>query len=232
MTQLLKAIARQIPHPHRQRQEDWLTGFERKCRTTTPRWWALTCRSKSAGSGAAGWPPKPPRAGSASLSDGPPVEGRAVQRSQCVADVHLHPRSHQADGATVAADLPSPKIWEWEAQSILRRLRPPMRNGCYLRLGLDDHGLAVVSYFQEVDGPAQVELLAMGVASRARGSGGEVAKAMFEDTLDMIVARGFDTRKSWWRPRCSRRTGRAGVCAAMLASSCWAKVRPGWRSGG
>lgn len=88
-----------------------------------------------------------------------------------------------------------PKLWEFEAQQMIRALEAPGAGSSHhLRVGEDDEGLAAVSYFEFLDGPAYVDLIVGGIATRLRGKGGGYADEMMEDTLDVITVAALGAR--------------------------------------
>lgn len=75
---------------------------------------------------------------------------------------------------------------------MIRALRPPSSKSPFrMRVGEDAEGLAAVSYYQELDGPSDIDLIVGAVATRLRGKGGGYADEMLEDTLDSITARAL-----------------------------------------
>jgi len=84
------------------------------------------------------------------------------------------------------------KPWELRVQSKLRAGRPPVEPPEYMIVGLDEHGLAAVLTYRELDGPAQVELAIGAVALRCRGKGGGYADEMLEEGLDRIAERAYN----------------------------------------
>lgn len=89
-----------------------------------------------------------------------------------------------------------PKFWELEVQSAIRGLEPPYKYPKRLLIGTDAQGIGAVSHYEEVDGPARVELSLMAVSTRLRNQGGGYADEMFRVTREIIEARaierGFD----------------------------------------
>jgi hypothetical protein len=85
-----------------------------------------------------------------------------------------------------------PKWWELEVQSAIRGLEPPYRYPKQLLIGLDDLGIGAVSYYEEIDGPARVELGLMAVATRLRNQGGGYADEMFRVTQEIIEAHAIE----------------------------------------
>lgn len=86
-----------------------------------------------------------------------------------------------------------PRWWEWEVQSAIRGLEPPYTYPKQMLVGLDDHGIGAVSFYEELDGPGAVELSLMAVATRLRNQGGGYADEMFRVTLEEIEARAIQT---------------------------------------
>jgi len=85
-----------------------------------------------------------------------------------------------------------PRMWEYAVQSKLRRLRPPLAPPEFMLTGHDEHGLAAVVTFEELDGPAQVELCLAAIARRLRGKGGGYADEMLTRALDAITTRAVE----------------------------------------
>lgn len=85
-----------------------------------------------------------------------------------------------------------PKWWELEVQSAIRGLEPPYAYPRQLLVGLDRKGVAAVSYFEEVDGPARVELSLMALATRLRSKEKGHAEEMFRVTRELIENRAIE----------------------------------------
>lgn len=86
-----------------------------------------------------------------------------------------------------------PRMWEYEAQSWLRSLRPPHPLPKRLLVGLDADGLAAAIHWEEVDGPSYVDVIVAGVALRCRRQGGGFADEMMEQALDAMTARVIES---------------------------------------
>lgn len=85
-------------------------------------------------------------------------------------------------------------MWEYEVQSALRNMSLPARLPRQAFLLEDLDGIAAVSHWQEVDGPAVVEIREMAIAFRHRRQGGRVADELMAHTLDEITARAIDSQ--------------------------------------
>jgi len=83
-------------------------------------------------------------------------------------------------------------MWEYEVQSALRNMSLPARLPRQAFLLEDIDGIAAVSHWLEVDGPAVVEVREMAVALRHRRDGGQVASELMAQTIDEITARAIE----------------------------------------
>lgn len=84
-----------------------------------------------------------------------------------------------------------PRVWEYDAQQIIRSCRPPLARGRSLWVGVDPAGLAAALVWTEVDGPGFVHLDVFGVATRHRRSGGAVAREGMRLVLGEIKRRAY-----------------------------------------
>jgi hypothetical protein len=83
-----------------------------------------------------------------------------------------------------------PKQWELDVQQFIRGLRPPVGPDEMLLIGEDASGIAAVSLsWVPPQDPSVVKLLAIAVAARFRGKGGEYADEALQTTLDVIEER-------------------------------------------
>lgn len=85
-----------------------------------------------------------------------------------------------------------PGWWEYEVQGSIRRLQPRGPVSRFVRLGFDHEGLAAVSVWQELDGPAEVEWQLGAVAARLRHKGGGYADELCRDTFDELTAHALE----------------------------------------
>lgn len=77
-------------------------------------------------------------------------------------------------------------------QSKIRTANPACRPPEYLQLGWDDEGIGAAIFWEELDGPGQVELHVAAVALRYRRRGGGVADEMMTHTLDALTTRALE----------------------------------------
>jgi GNAT superfamily N-acetyltransferase len=77
-----------------------------------------------------------------------------------------------------------PAWWEYEVQANVRELPIPPGVGEVILLGWIGGELVAVSWFEETDGPAQVDLLFMAVDLKHQGSG--ISRQMCERTLQEV----------------------------------------------
>lgn len=103
-----------------------------------------------------------------------------------------------------------PDWWEYEVQQEIRSFRPPLGRGRHLWLGYDDEGLAAVITWQELDGPAEVELEYGAVALRHRRVGGGYADELSQVLFDEVTARAIE----------------GGVAAVSMTAYVWNQNRP------
>ena len=73
--------------------------------------------------------------------------------------------------------------WELDVQSAVRSRRPPYQPPLFMIVGLDGEGIAAAAIYEELDGPAVVQVQFMAVALRCRGRGGGTADEMFGEIL-------------------------------------------------
>jgi hypothetical protein len=70
---------------------------------------------------------------------------------------------------------------------MVRSYRPPHRHSKVLLVGEDADGIGAVSAYEELDGPAHIELSLMAVALRLKGQ--RIGDEMAEFTLQTVVQR-------------------------------------------
>lgn len=63
---------------------------------------------------------------------------------------------------------------------------------CFMLVGRDRHGIGAVAFWEELDGPAQVEFRVGAVASRYRNRGGGWADEMFTKVLDEVTTKAME----------------------------------------
>lgn len=87
-----------------------------------------------------------------------------------------------------------PRLWELKVQSKIRTLAKHVRFPApgYVLLGHDPDGLAAVAYYEEQDGPAEVEIHLAAIALRLRRKGGGCADEMVTGLLDRLTARAIE----------------------------------------
>lgn len=84
-----------------------------------------------------------------------------------------------------------PLWWEREVQKRIRDLRPPYDVPEHMLVGVDDEGIAAVSYFVEAGGADVVHLTYVAVALRWRHQGSEVARELVSQTFDHVTSRAI-----------------------------------------
>lgn len=72
-------------------------------------------------------------------------------------------------------------------------MKPPYPPPMYLLLGRDAEGIGAVVFYEELDGPSQVEVWIGAVALRYRRRGGGWADEMMSMVLDSITSRALET---------------------------------------
>ncbi len=86
-----------------------------------------------------------------------------------------------------------PRKYELEVQSAIRsRINPPCQLPNHCLLGWDGDELAAVAFYEELDGPAQVEVHAVAVGMPYRRKGGGWADEMLKTVLDEITLRAHE----------------------------------------
>lgn len=105
-----------------------------------------------------------------------------------------HPLSPYTPGGSRDWRQRHDKWWEYEVQSLVRGLEPPMRQvGRRILLGIRaDGSLGGVSVYQELDGPHMVELEAMAVALHLRRGGIRYGDELFRVTAAAVEARAIE----------------------------------------
>lgn len=84
-------------------------------------------------------------------------------------------------------------MWEYEVQSCLRDIRPPLQPPRFMLLAVEDDGsVAAAAVWTELDGPGAVELEFAAVGRPYRGGGGAVAKEVMSRVFDAITQRAID----------------------------------------
>ena len=84
--------------------------------------------------------------------------------------------------------------WELDVQSAVRSRRPPYQPPLFMIVGLDGEGIAAAAIYEELDGPAVVQVQFMAVALRCRGRGGGTADEMFGEILRRLEERAMQRR--------------------------------------
>lgn len=77
-------------------------------------------------------------------------------------------------------------------QAKVRTMKPPYPPPEHLLLGWDDAGIGAAVFWEELDGPGQVEVYLGAVAMRYRRRGGGVADEMMTELFDAITERAFE----------------------------------------
>lgn len=77
--------------------------------------------------------------------------------------------------------------WERTVQSALRTLRWPLPADEFLLLGRDDEGIAGVSWWADLDGSAEVKILAVAIALRRQGD--RLGDGLLSETKQRIIER-------------------------------------------
>ena len=85
--------------------------------------------------------------------------------------------------------LPPDREWEYQVRGFVRSMKPPAPPGQMMLLGKDDLGLGAVAWTENVDGPTDVFIRVMALASRARNLGAGHADEMFEEMKDRLADR-------------------------------------------
>lgn len=100
-------------------------------------------------------------------------------------------------------EIDHPRPWELFVQSKIRACRPPCQPPHHALVGRDDEGIGGFVYWEELDGPAEVEVRVAAVATRFRGKGGgwadEMMRTLFDTlTLNAITADAQAVRVTTW----------------------------------
>lgn len=85
-----------------------------------------------------------------------------------------------------------PRPWERLVQSKFRTASPPYPAPEFCELGWDKDGIGAAVFWEELDGPGQVELHVAAVANRYRGRGGGVADEMMTHAFDTMTVRAIE----------------------------------------
>lgn len=82
--------------------------------------------------------------------------------------------------------------WELQVQARIRKFKPPCQSPDYALVGRDEDGIGAFLFWEELDGPAVVEICTVAVDMRFRHKGGGVAKEMMQVLFDTLTTRAMD----------------------------------------
>lgn len=83
--------------------------------------------------------------------------------------------------------------WERQVQARIHQASPPYPPPEFLLVGVDSDGLGGVAFYEELDGPHQIEIHFAAVAMRFRRRGGGWADEMLNAVFDAITTRALET---------------------------------------
>ncbi|QSR27097.1 hypothetical protein CFH99_15835 [Nocardioides aromaticivorans] len=90
-------------------------------------------------------------------------------------------------------EIQHPRRWELQVQSKIRaHVKPPCRRPNHCLVGWDGDNLAAVVFYEELDGPAQIEVHVVAVSMAYRRRGGGWADELLRMTLDDITATAIE----------------------------------------
>lgn len=82
--------------------------------------------------------------------------------------------------------------WELQVQAMVHKVNPRCQPPNFCLVGRDSLGLGAVVYFEELDGPAQVEVVFVAVAQRLRRRGGGCADEAMRTLFDVATTRALE----------------------------------------
>lgn len=87
-----------------------------------------------------------------------------------------------------------PAPWERLVQGRIRTCHPPCQPPDFALLGRDKNGIGGFVFWEELDGPALVEIHVAAVALRLRGKGGGWADEMMRTVFDQLTGRALENQ--------------------------------------
>lgn len=122
------------------------------------------------------------------LLDWQPVrrgDREALKRFACT-----EPKELRRVGSHLSKEYARP--WEAAVQARIRTASEAPQPPEYMLLGWDSGGVGAALYYEELDGPALVEVRVAAVANRHRQQGGGVADEMMTKLLDALTERALE----------------------------------------